>query len=354
MALIICIECGKEFSDKAVACPNCGCPTDNHKSIQNTVNTAAEPDCQDKVSLEEVIKHLSYAVNLEKTILTYKNAYESLEKRISSLGRRRQIDRPKPLTSSNFTAPLWIILPVFLVVIVILSISGGNFLSDLISTITIILIFFNTTLLKRAGIALGIAVGVGFIFFIINLIIKTSNQSKLNKEYQVKLNQDFRRVENEKKMIEQLRQQQAVITEQINKNKALLQRLYSLDIIFHKYRHMVAVTTMLEYLQSKRCHRLTGPHGAYDTYSYEENQKLIIGKLDVVINMLESIKETQSLLYQAIQDANATANSIYYQAERIIASNNKIAENTALTVYNTDMMRRNTAISAYIDVFRWK
>lgn len=27
MALIICIECGKQFSDKALACPKCGCPT---------------------------------------------------------------------------------------------------------------------------------------------------------------------------------------------------------------------------------------------------------------------------------------------------------------------------------------
>lgn len=27
MSLIRCVECGKEFSDKAPACPNCGCPT---------------------------------------------------------------------------------------------------------------------------------------------------------------------------------------------------------------------------------------------------------------------------------------------------------------------------------------
>lgn len=26
MALIKCTECGKEFSDRASACPNCGCP----------------------------------------------------------------------------------------------------------------------------------------------------------------------------------------------------------------------------------------------------------------------------------------------------------------------------------------
>lgn len=33
MALIKCIECGKEFSDRAAACPSCGCPTS--ESIQN-------------------------------------------------------------------------------------------------------------------------------------------------------------------------------------------------------------------------------------------------------------------------------------------------------------------------------
>lgn len=29
MALIKCTECGKEFSDKALSCPNCGCPTEH-------------------------------------------------------------------------------------------------------------------------------------------------------------------------------------------------------------------------------------------------------------------------------------------------------------------------------------
>ena len=29
MALIVCPECGKEFSDRAATCPHCGCPNDS-------------------------------------------------------------------------------------------------------------------------------------------------------------------------------------------------------------------------------------------------------------------------------------------------------------------------------------
>lgn len=39
MALIKCTECGKEFSDKASACPNCGCPT---KDVLSELDRAEE------------------------------------------------------------------------------------------------------------------------------------------------------------------------------------------------------------------------------------------------------------------------------------------------------------------------
>lgn len=38
MALIKCTECGKEFSDKASACPNCGCPTEKMDLPKNEEN----------------------------------------------------------------------------------------------------------------------------------------------------------------------------------------------------------------------------------------------------------------------------------------------------------------------------
>lgn len=43
MALINCPECNKEISDKAAACPSCGCPIANTQVI-NQAPAAAEPD----------------------------------------------------------------------------------------------------------------------------------------------------------------------------------------------------------------------------------------------------------------------------------------------------------------------
>lgn len=47
MSLIICPECGKEFSDKAAACPNCGYPIE---SINNNVDDAVQQESSQKKS----------------------------------------------------------------------------------------------------------------------------------------------------------------------------------------------------------------------------------------------------------------------------------------------------------------
>lgn len=55
MALIKCSECGKEFSDKASACPNCACPIDEAKK-ENT-----------KENRKQKVKNYSELTNIEKS-----------------------------------------------------------------------------------------------------------------------------------------------------------------------------------------------------------------------------------------------------------------------------------------------
>lgn len=56
MALIKCSECGNEVSDKAKACPNCGCPIE--KAIEGEISPKGEGDLQN-VDENEVIDDVS-------------------------------------------------------------------------------------------------------------------------------------------------------------------------------------------------------------------------------------------------------------------------------------------------------
>ncbi len=70
MALIVCTECGKKFSDKAVCCPKCGCPTEIVSTANKTLDAIAEK-CQTSKKaaasiLEEVKKTKIEADRAEK------------------------------------------------------------------------------------------------------------------------------------------------------------------------------------------------------------------------------------------------------------------------------------------------
>lgn len=52
MALIKCTECGKEFSDKADACPNCGCPTEKMSKPEKENVSKVEEHESDNESCE--------------------------------------------------------------------------------------------------------------------------------------------------------------------------------------------------------------------------------------------------------------------------------------------------------------
>ena len=72
MALIKCTECGKDISDKAAACPNCGCPTEEilavleEKAKMETQRAKLQADKlnEEKIKLENEKKEL--AIILEK------------------------------------------------------------------------------------------------------------------------------------------------------------------------------------------------------------------------------------------------------------------------------------------------
>lgn len=180
-------------------------------------------------------------------------------------------------------------------------------------------------------------------------------------------------IENVKKQISKS-QSKLFLTKEINLAKKELEetvkvrnKLYAYNIIYEKYRNLVALSTIYEYIDSGRCETLEGPTGAYNLFESELRFNLIISDLTLINNSLEQIKENQFLLYKELNDVNknlkeidisihdavnelsskledseVTLSEISENADKIqkntttMASDvNKIANNTALTAYNS-------------------
>lgn len=105
-----------------------------------------------------------------------------------------------------------------------------------------------------------------------------------------------------------------------------LQALYGGDVVFSKYRNLVAITAINEYLLSGRCYSLEGPDGAYNLYEMELRQNIVIGQLSSIISNLEQIRSNQYSLYEQLTHSNALV-------ENIIQELRDIHSDTQLTAY---------------------
>ena len=88
--------------------------------------------------------------------------------------------------------------------------------------------------------------------------------------------------------------------------------MYNLNVVFGKYRDIVALSTFYEYLVSGRCEKLEGSDGAYNLYESECRANLIISQLSKVIELLEEIRNTQYMicdLLESIRNSLSTMNS---------------------------------------------
>lgn len=115
--------------------------------------------------------------------------------------------------------------------------------------------------------------------------------------------------------------------------KDALEKLYDLDVIYPKYRNLVAVTTIYEYLVSGRCDELDGAYGAYNLYEMELRQNIIIGQLSSILDSLEQIKNNQYTLYNEITESNR-------KSEKLLSN---ISNNIDFIKYNTAEIEKVTA-----------
>lgn len=124
-------------------------------------------------------------------------------------------------------------------------------------------------------------------------------------------------------------------------------KLLSANIIFPKYRNIVAYTTMYEYFVTGRCDSLEGPTGAYNLYESEVRANMIISQLSTVISSLEKIKDNQYMLYNELQNVNRQLDSLNSTTANMANMMASMQGDIATIADNSDAIAYNTAKTAY-------
>lgn len=350
---------------KEFKCPNCGwihktaympfdftcpvCHTNGQRFCQIEKTEDAEIQHSDVIStvkdfgkktltLPECKEYIRNIKDLEISCYQLRRLQDGLENEL----RRAEI-RKRELSTEKIEEPLQdsLIKDLFL------SVAAGLFYGT-VPGVVLGFIFGITSIDRFFKLALTL-VGIfsGFIatFFFINSLIESKNYKKTNQEkrekYEIAKQRHVQNISSNNARLHLIPTEIKKCNEEYEKTKDLLRQYYNLNFIYPKYRGMVPVCTLYEYLESGRCFSLIGHEGAYNLYESELRMNLIIEKLDDIIYRLDDIQSSQRMLVNEIKRSNA-------MIDNICKSVVNIAQNTELTQYYSKITATNTAYLAWL------
>lgn len=257
----------------------------------------------------EIRDYLGDVMELEKECYTQEQLRSNLKRRISSLGLSKHISPPKKI-KRGFLDYFDIVREIFTAGI------GGAGLGAIIGGI--ISIFTSISFVN--GIIWG-AICAGALLFlfgiaenVMELVDEKREYVKKIDEYQQALEEDKHRVQKENVIIEYLKQECSEVNDCYKSTCNTLSKLYSLDILFPKYRTFAAVSTLYEYFCSRRFNTL---EDAYNQLELEVRLDRITLRMDTIIAQLDNIKDTQYMIYNAISQANTKLNTLIKSSNRM-------------------------------------
>ena len=136
----------------------------------------------------------------------------------------------------------------------------------------------------------------------------------------------------------------ATLEKPLKETKENLERVYSKNIIYPKYRNLPALTSIYEYYVTGRCEELSGPYGAYNLYEDEVRKDRIISQLNTVIANLEQIKQNQYKLYEQVCQIQSNTNRMVSELNAIKGYVIELTNLTALNTYYNGVTALNTRI----------
>ncbi len=154
---------------------------------------------------------------------------------------------------------------------------------------------------------------------------------------------------NEKKIAE-LNNRKIIINNNLEKAKQELLALYNMNLIPMKYRNFVAVSTMYDYLENRRCTVIDGYGGIFATYENDVKLGLIITNLIDINKKLNIVIENQQMLYTEMKNANYHLSNISADVRKIEAHTSQIEKSAAISAAAN---QQTAAVARSVDWRLW-
>ena len=204
------------------------------------------------------------------------------------------------------------------------------------------------------GLKIGILLGILFIIWTIvdNYRVNKKNINYVEMENNIINTSNDIEKNNRNTKANIIQNEVNILNMKIKETSEVLNRYYSYNWIYDKYRNYVAVSSFLEYFNSGRCTKLGGHEGAYNIYEQELKFNIIVGKLDTIIERLDEIKNNQYVLYSEIRQQNNRIESLRKGVYSCARSLKSIQSSNEIIAYNIGISARNTEFLKWLETLR--
>lgn len=309
------------------------------------------------MSTEELKQYVKYIKMMETKKYELTLIYNRLNLKISQLKNKKYVGYKEKVHYNNDDPVIsgLVCIPICAILGLLVGFVRGMIKEDdfILFRILVALVDYS---LKSFGWGLAIGVVLWLIITIGHSVLEDVSVKKANKEIDIfnrqvaKKNEVVKQQDREKIRI--YISEGENIRNQYNEIQNVLKEAYELNIIHPKYRNLVAVCSLYEYLETGRCSTLSGHEGGYNIFEMEKRMNIIMLKLDQIVQKLDEIRENQHTLYEAVSLSNKNAERICNQVTVVSEQLGNIEQNQAMIEYNNSITANNTEFLKWLAFFK--
>lgn len=276
--------------------------------------------------------------HLEKQKYALERIIGSIDKKLKTLGRPYTVQRRNNPISEEDTS--------------VNSTRGGLIVAAILLITIGLYLFCEDPSAVSLGVALILITPAVLILIGVYAYMKSNiqkydqNEIIIQREYQAQLQAAKQQEQFEKKIAVYYQQARNKLYTTYQKTCNLLGQIYAKGIIAEEYRYdIVAICTFSQYLRSRKCFTLEGHEGAYLLYEEEKYRRIVLGKLDEIIQHLDRIEQNQYGIVMALREINSTQNRILNNLQGIAQRQEQQLDNAEYMRYDLEVLKTNSNIA---------